>query len=86
MRADDLRLPARSQHRAGSINRFSTTLAIDQIRSIVSAMGGNLIIIAEFEDWKLELSHIVKSGDSRKCAGTGRPRQKSSFCDPAAGR
>jgi hypothetical protein len=31
----------------------------------ISAMGGNLIIIADFKDRKVELSHIGKPGDSR---------------------
>jgi transcriptional regulator with XRE-family HTH domain len=34
---------------------------VDQLRSIVSAMGGNLRIIAEFADRNIELSHIGKA-------------------------
>jgi len=37
---------------------------LDQLRSIVFAMGGKLIIIADFDDRKVALSHIGKAGDS----------------------
>jgi len=39
-------------------------------------MGGNLIIIADFDDRKVELSHIGRAGDSyAKKARGNRPRR-----------
>jgi transcriptional regulator with XRE-family HTH domain len=53
-----------SQAAISKLERRNRNIHVDQLRSIVSAMGGNLIIIADFEDRKVELSHIGKAGDS----------------------
>jgi transcriptional regulator with XRE-family HTH domain len=53
-----------SQAAISKLERRNRNIHVDQLRSIVSAMGGNLIIIADFEDRKVELSHIGKTGDS----------------------
>ncbi|MGA9733077.1 MAG: helix-turn-helix transcriptional regulator [Candidatus Acidiferrales bacterium] len=54
-----------SQAAISKLETRNRNIHVDQLRSIVSAMGGNLIIIADFEDRKVELSHIGKAGDSR---------------------
>ena len=53
-----------SQAAISKLERRNRNIHVDQLRSIVSAMGGNLIIIADFNDRKVELSHIGKAGDS----------------------
>lgn len=53
-----------SQVAISKLEKRNRNIHVDQLRSIVSAMGGNLIIIADFEDRKVELSHISKAGDS----------------------
>jgi transcriptional regulator with XRE-family HTH domain len=53
-----------SQAAISKLERRNRNIHVDQLRSIVSAMGGNLIIIADFEGRKVELSHIGKAGDS----------------------
>jgi DNA-binding transcriptional regulator YiaG len=52
-----------SQAAISKLEKRNRNIHVDQLRSIVSAMGGNLIIIADFEDRKVELSHIGKAGD-----------------------
>ncbi|MGA7187682.1 MAG: helix-turn-helix transcriptional regulator [Candidatus Acidiferrales bacterium] len=54
-----------SQAAISKLETRNRNIHVDQLRSIVSAMGGNLIIIADFEDRKVELSHIGKAGESR---------------------
>ncbi|HXN26023.1 MAG TPA: helix-turn-helix transcriptional regulator [Candidatus Acidoferrales bacterium] len=51
-----------SQAAISKLERRNRNIHVDQLRSIVSAMGGSLIIIADFEDRKVELSHIGKAG------------------------
>jgi transcriptional regulator with XRE-family HTH domain len=46
------------------LQRRNRNIHVDHLRSVVSAMGGSLIIIADFEDRKVELSHIGKAGAS----------------------
>jgi transcriptional regulator with XRE-family HTH domain len=53
-----------SQAAISKLEKRNRNIHVDQLRSIVSAMGGNLIIIADFEDRKVELSHIGKPEDS----------------------
>ncbi|MGA7913758.1 MAG: helix-turn-helix transcriptional regulator [Candidatus Acidiferrales bacterium] len=53
-----------SQAAISKLEKRNRNIHVDQLRSIVSAMGGNLIIIADFEDRKVELSHIGKARDS----------------------
>ena len=53
-----------SQAAISKLEKPNRNIHVDQLRSIVSAMGGNLIIIADFEDRKVELSHIGKAGNS----------------------
>ncbi len=53
-----------SQAAISKLEKRNRNIHVDQLRSIVSAMGGNLIIIADFEDRKVELSHIGKAGDA----------------------
>jgi transcriptional regulator with XRE-family HTH domain len=53
-----------SQAAISKLEKRNRNIHVDQLRSIVSAMGGNLIIIADFEDRRVELSHIGKVGDS----------------------
>jgi transcriptional regulator with XRE-family HTH domain len=53
-----------SQVAISKLEKRNRNIHVDQLRSIVSAMGGNLIIIADFEDRKVELSHIGKARDS----------------------
>jgi plasmid maintenance system antidote protein VapI len=53
-----------SQAVISKLEKKNRNIHIDQLRSMVSAMGGNLIIIANFEGRKVELSHIGKAGDS----------------------
>ena len=49
-----------SQAAISKLEKRDRNIHVDQLRSLVSAMGGNLIIIADFEDRKVELSHIGK--------------------------
>jgi transcriptional regulator with XRE-family HTH domain len=49
-----------SQAAISKLEKPNRNIHVDQLRSIVSAMGGNLRIIADFEDRKIELSHIGK--------------------------
>jgi len=51
-----------SQAAISKLERRNRNIHVDQLRSIVSAMGGNLIIIADFEGRKVELNHIGKTG------------------------
>jgi transcriptional regulator with XRE-family HTH domain len=51
-----------SQAAISKLEKPNRNIHVDQLRSIVSAMGGNLIIIADFADRKVELSHIGKVG------------------------
>jgi len=53
-----------SQVAISKLEKRNRNIHVDQLRSIVSAMGGNLIIIADFEGRKVELSHIGKAGVS----------------------
>lgn len=53
-----------SQAAISKLEKRNRNIHVDQLRSIVSAMGGNLIIIADFQDQKVELSHIGNAGDS----------------------
>jgi transcriptional regulator with XRE-family HTH domain len=53
-----------SQAAISKLEKPNRNIHVDQLRSLVSAMGGNLIIIADFENRKVELSHIGKAGDS----------------------
>jgi transcriptional regulator with XRE-family HTH domain len=53
-----------SQAAISKLEKRNRNIHVDQLRSIVSAMGGKLIIIADFEDRKVELSHIGNPGDS----------------------
>jgi len=53
-----------SQAAISKLEKLNRNIHVDQLRSIVSAMGGKLIIIAAFNDRKVELSHIGKAGDS----------------------
>jgi transcriptional regulator with XRE-family HTH domain len=53
-----------SQVAISKLEKRNRNIHVDQLRSMVSAMGGNLTIIAEFEDRKVELSHIGKTGYS----------------------
>jgi transcriptional regulator with XRE-family HTH domain len=47
-----------SQAAISKLEKRNRNIHVDQLRSIVSAMGGKLILIADFEDRKVELSHI----------------------------
>jgi transcriptional regulator with XRE-family HTH domain len=73
-----------SQAAISKLEKPNRNIHVYQLRSIVSAMGGNLIIIADFKDRKVELSHIGKAGDSyvKKGAGTRRLRQRYGHCIP----
>jgi len=53
-----------SQAAISKLEKRNRNIHVDQLRSIVSAMGGNLRIIADFADRKIELSHIGKARDS----------------------
>src|SRR5579863_7231580 len=53
-----------SQVAISKLEKRNRNIHVDQLRSIISAMGGNLIIIADFDDRKVELSHIGNAGDS----------------------
>jgi transcriptional regulator with XRE-family HTH domain len=53
-----------SQAAISKLEKRNRNIHVDQLQSIVSAMGGNLIIIADFGDRKVELSHIGRAGDS----------------------
>src|SRR5580704_12918179 len=53
-----------SQAAISKLEKRNRNIHVDQLRSIVSAMGGNLIIIADFHDRKVELSHIGNAGNS----------------------
>jgi predicted transcriptional regulator len=53
-----------SQAAISKLEKRNRNIHVDQLRSIVSAMGGYLIIIADFHDRRIELSHIGKAGDS----------------------
>ena len=65
-----------SQAAISKLEKRNRNIHVDQLRSIVSAMGGNLIIIADFDDRKVELSHIGRAGDSDvKQARGNRPRR-----------
>ena len=53
-----------SQAAISKLEKPNRNIHVDQLRSIVSAMGGNLRIIADFADRNIELSHIGKACDS----------------------
>lgn len=53
-----------SQAAISKLEKRNRNIHVDQLRSLVSAMGGTLIIIADFDDRKVELSHIGKAEDS----------------------
>jgi transcriptional regulator with XRE-family HTH domain len=53
-----------SQVAISKLEKRNRNIHVDQLRSIISAMGGNLIIIADFDDRKVELSHIGNAGNS----------------------
>ncbi len=76
-----------SQAAISKLERRNRNIHVDQLRSIVSAMGGNLIIIADFEGRKVELSHIGKAGDSylRKVRRrkTAAPKARAPHSDSA---
>ena len=50
-----------SQAAISKLEKRNRNIHVDQLRSIVSAMGGNLIIIADFDDRKVELNHIGRA-------------------------
>lgn len=54
-----------SQAAISKLEKRNRNIHVDQLRSIVSAMGGKLIIMADFKDRKVELSHLGNPGDSR---------------------
>ena len=47
-----------SQAAISKLEKRNRNIHVDQLRSIVSAMGGKLILIADFEGRKVELGHI----------------------------
>lgn len=49
-----------SQAAISKLEKPNRNIHVDQLRSMVTAMGGNLRIIADFDDRKIELSHIGK--------------------------
>ena len=53
-----------SQAAISKLEKRNRNIHVNQLRSLISAMGGNLIIIADFRDRKIELSHIGNSGTS----------------------
>jgi transcriptional regulator with XRE-family HTH domain len=53
-----------SQAAISKLEKRNRNIHVDQLPSIVSAMGGNLRIIADFNDREIELSHIGKARDS----------------------
>jgi transcriptional regulator with XRE-family HTH domain len=53
-----------SQAAISKLEKRNRNIHVDQLRSIVSAMGGDLIIIADFHDRRVELSHIGNAGSS----------------------
>jgi transcriptional regulator with XRE-family HTH domain len=53
-----------SQVAISKLEKPNRNIHVDQLRSIISAMGGNLRIIADFADRKIELRHIGKARDS----------------------
>jgi len=57
-----------SQAAISKLEKPNRNIHVDQLRSMVTAMGGNLRIIADFDDRKIELSHIgrVERSSSRK--------------------
>ena len=72
-----------SQAAISKLEKRNRNIHVDQLRSIISAMGGNLIIIVDFADRKVELSHIGNPGDSyvkkgRHHAVTVRPLRTES--------
>jgi transcriptional regulator with XRE-family HTH domain len=62
-----------SQVAISKLEKPNRNIHVDQLRSIISAMGGNLRIIADFADRKIELSHIGKSRD--RSAKKARPHK-----------
>ena len=54
-----------SQAAISKLEQRNRNIHVDQLRSIKSpAMGGDLIIIADFHDRRVELSHIGNAGSS----------------------
>lgn len=53
-----------SQAAISQLEKRNRNIHVDQLRSIISAMGGSLIIIADFDNQKVELSHIGNAGNS----------------------
>jgi transcriptional regulator with XRE-family HTH domain len=53
-----------SQVAISKLEKPNRNIHVDQLRSIISAMGGTLKIIADFADRKIELSHIGNARDS----------------------
>src|ERR1700684_3614547 len=49
-----------SQAAISKLEKPNRNIHVDQLRSMVTAMGGTLRIIADFDDRKIELSHIGK--------------------------
>jgi transcriptional regulator with XRE-family HTH domain len=68
-----------SQAAISKLEKRNRNIHIDQLRSIISAMGGSLIIIADFVDRRVELSHIGKARDPyvRKVRGSKTPSRKA---------
>ena len=53
-----------SQAAISKLEKRNRNIHVDQLRSMVSAMGGNLTIIANFAGRKVELTHIGRTRDS----------------------
>jgi transcriptional regulator with XRE-family HTH domain len=66
-----------SQAAISKLEKRDRNIHVDQLRSMVSAMGGNLRIIADFDDRKIELSHIgrVEHSSSKKTRRDKTSRQ-----------
>jgi hypothetical protein len=71
-------------HVAERARKKNRNIHVDQLRSMVSAMGGNLIITANFEARKVELSHSGKAGDPhvKKARRHKTPTRKLRAFDP----
>ena len=74
-----------SQVAISKLEKRNRNIHVDQLRSIVSAMRGNLIIIADFEGRKVELSHIGKTGVSyvKKARRHKGVHQRYGYCIPS---
>ena len=61
-----------SQAAISKLEKPNRNIHVDQLRSMVTAMGGNLRIIADFDDRKIELSHI---GRVERSSSRNEPRR-----------